>query len=77
MTTNSQVTEIGKDMTTNFQVTEIGKDMTTNSQVTEIGKDMTTKYDTSRKNNCRAKRSRPKLLQSARAIFSGSCFCGD
>ena len=32
---------------------------------------------TSHKNNCRAKWSRAYLPQSARAIFSGSCFCGD
>ena len=31
---------------------------------------------TSHKNNCRAKQSRAYLSQSARAIFSGSCFRG-
>ena len=31
---------------------------------------------TSHKNNCRAKWSRAQLSQNARAIFSGSCFCG-
>ena len=32
---------------------------------------------TSHKNNCRAKRRRAYLSESAWAIISGSCFCGD